>query len=202
MSCGWRWVLVSSLRTRIETTKSPVEASRVTTTKKKIQGHPHKCRKGYADVLLWPRRPSSDRLPAMQESLWNHPPYSPDLSPCNYAISGLLKRLWGSNDSPWTTMSCSTCGTGSQRSPGNLMRQPFTALCRSGTRASTARANTSDIQVLVSVPRPSARFLTILLQMKNTVFLFKSCTIIYLSFHLYVLRRSPADPTMTIVCLR
>ena len=31
--------------------QSPVESSRVTTTKK-IQGHPHKCRKGYADVLL------------------------------------------------------------------------------------------------------------------------------------------------------
>ena len=35
---------MSSFSTRIETTKSPVEASRVTTTKK-IQGHPHKCRK-------------------------------------------------------------------------------------------------------------------------------------------------------------
>ena len=51
------------LQTRIETTKSPVEASRATTTKK-IQGHPHKCRKGYADARLWPRRPPSDRLPA------------------------------------------------------------------------------------------------------------------------------------------
>ena len=38
------------------------------------------------------------------------------------------------------------------------MRQPFAAFCCSGTSASTARANTSDIQVLVSVPRPLARF--------------------------------------------
>ena len=34
MRGGWRWVLVSSLWTRIETTKSPVEASRVTTITK------------------------------------------------------------------------------------------------------------------------------------------------------------------------
>ena len=71
-SGGWRWVLVSSLRTRIETTKSPVEASRVTTTKK-IQGHPHKCRKGYANVLLWPRWPASDRLPASLLANIDHP---------------------------------------------------------------------------------------------------------------------------------
>ena len=44
-------------------------------------------------------------------------------------------------------------------SPGNFTRQPFTALCRSGTSAWTASANTSDIQVLVSVPRPPDRFL-------------------------------------------
>ena len=54
---------MSSLRTSIKTTNSTVEASRVTTTKK-IHGHPHKCRKGYADVLLWRRRPPSDGLPA------------------------------------------------------------------------------------------------------------------------------------------
>ena len=68
------------------------------------------------------------------------------------------KRLWGANDSPRTMTSCSTCGTGSQRSPGNFTRQPFTALCHSGTSALTSRGNTSDIQVLVSVPRPPARF--------------------------------------------
>ena len=68
------------------------------------------------------------------------------------------KRLWGANDWPRTTTSSSTCGTDSQRSPGNFTRQPFTYLCRSGTSASPARANTSDIQVLVSVPRPPARF--------------------------------------------
>ena len=65
-------------------------------------------------------------------------------------------RLWGANNSPRT--SSSTCGNGSRRRPGNFTRQPFTALCCSGTSASTARANTSDIQVLVSVPRPLARF--------------------------------------------
>ena len=68
------------------------------------------------------------------------------------------KRFWGARDSPRTTTSSSTCGTGSQRSPGNFTRQPFTALCRSGTSASTAKANTSDVQVLVSVPRPPVRF--------------------------------------------
>ena len=55
-------------------------------------------------------------------------------------------------------MSSSTCGTGSKHSPGDFTRQPFTTLCRSGSSASTARANTSDIQILVSVPRPPARF--------------------------------------------
>ena len=68
------------------------------------------------------------------------------------------KRLWGANDSPRTTTSSSTCGTGSQHSPGKFTRQPFKALCRSGTSASTTRANTSDIQVLVTVPKPPARF--------------------------------------------
>ena len=38
------------------------------------------------------------------------------------------------------------------------MRQPFTASCHSGTSASTARANTSSIQVLVSVIIPPARY--------------------------------------------
>ena len=50
------------------------------------------------------------------------------------------------------------CVTSSQRSPGNFTIQPFSASCCSGTSASIARANTSDIQVLVSVPRPPARF--------------------------------------------
>ena len=54
------------------------------------------------------------------------------------------------NDSPQMMTSSSKCGTSLQRSPGNFIRQPFTALCRSGTSASTARANTSDIQVLKS----------------------------------------------------
>ena len=44
--------------------------------------------------------------------------------------------------------------------------------------------------------------IAILLQMKNTVFLFKSFTTIYFSFQLYVLQRSLADQTMPIVCLR
>ena len=33
----------------------------------KIQGHPHKCRNGYADILLWPKQPPSDRLPAERD---------------------------------------------------------------------------------------------------------------------------------------
>ena len=68
------------------------------------------------------------------------------------------KRFWGANDSPRTTKSSSTCGTSSQHSPGNFTRQTFTALCRSGTSALAARANTSDIQVLVTAPRPPASF--------------------------------------------
>ena len=97
----------------------------------------------------------------LQKFKWevlSHPPYSPDLSPCDYAIFGPLKRRWWVNDSPRTTTSGSMCGTCSQHSPGNFTRQPFTALCRSGTSASTARANTSDIQVLASVPRLPAHF--------------------------------------------
>ena len=136
---------MSSLRTRIETTKSSVQESRVTTTKK-IQGHPHMCRKRYAVVLLSPRRPLSDRLLATRDSIkaqrysqtlttlrqaikskrsgklsggiillhnnarphtantitallqkfkWEvigHPPYSPDFSPCDYAIFCPLKK--------------------------------------------------------------------------------------------------------------
>ena len=101
----------------------------------------------------WPRTVNTI-MALLQKSKWDvvgHSTYSPDLSPCNYAIFGPRKRLWGANDSPRKTTSSSTCGTGSQRSPGNFTILPFTALCRSGT---TARANTSDIQVLVSVPRP------------------------------------------------
>ena len=73
-------------------------------------------------------------------------------------LSLRLRHFWspkkgseGANGSPW--MTTTTCGTGSQHSPRNFTRQPFTTLCRSGTSASTTRANTSDIQVLVSVPR-------------------------------------------------
>ena len=54
-----------------------------------------------------------------------------------------------------STRSSSTCVTGYHYSPRNFTRQTFTALCRSGT---TARVNTSDIQVLVSVPRPPVHF--------------------------------------------
>ena len=42
---------------------------------------------------------------------------------------------------------------------------------------------------------------TFLLQVKNTLFLFENFTIIYFWLHLYILRRSPADPTTPIVCL-
>ena len=112
----------------------------------KIQYHPHKCSKGYADILLSPRRPPSGRLPAVQDNsecpallanldhpspsdqiktpgkltcgvillhdnarphtantitalllkfkwqVLGHPPYSPHLPPCNYAIFGPLKK--------------------------------------------------------------------------------------------------------------
>ena len=142
-SGGWRWVLVSSLWTRIKMIKSPVEASRVTTTQK-IQGHPHKCRKGYTDIHLWPRgapflqhgttvnaqhysqtlttlrqvmklkRPGkltrgvillhdsarphmANTITALlQKFKWEilgHPPYSPALSPCDYANFDPLKKL-------------------------------------------------------------------------------------------------------------
>ena len=82
------------------------------------------------------------------------PPYSPDLSPCNYAIFGpLTKALRGkrftSDDVKQYVRNYFTMH------PGNFTRQPFTALCRSGT---TTRANTSDKQVLVSVPTPPATF--------------------------------------------
>ena len=86
----------------------------------------------------------------LQKFKWevlSHPSYSPGLSPCDYAIFRPLKRLRGANDSPRTTASSSTCRTGAQRSPGNFTRLPFTALCRNGTSASTARVNTSDMKV-------------------------------------------------------
>ena len=78
------------------------------------------------------------------------------------------KKFWSIN----------TYGTGSQRSPENFTRQSFTALCRSGTSASTARANVSDILVLVSVPRSPARFVL------NAPHIFKSrlCCIKILKF--------------------
>ena len=90
------------------------------------------------------------------------------------------ERLWGVNNSPQMMTSSSMCRTGSQCSPRNFTRQPFTTLCCSGTSASTARANASDIQVLVSVPRPPARFFLnaphILLLRKATVFWLKIFT--------------------------
>ena len=58
--------------------------------------------------------------------------------------------------------------------PG-ILREPFTTLCRSGSSASTARANICDMQVLVSVPRPPARFFL------NALY------IIYLLYVLYII---------------
>ena len=75
-------------------------------------------------------------------SLWLHYFWSP-----KKALRG--KRLTSDDD----VRQCMQ--TGSQRSPGNFTRQSFTTLCRSGTTATT---NTSDTQVLVSVPRPPACF--------------------------------------------
>ena len=85
-----------------------------------------------------------------------HPPYSPHLSPCDYAIFVPLKKamrgkLFTSDDVKQYVWNRFTM------QPQNFTRQPFTALCCSRTSASTSRANTSDIQVLVSVPRPPAR---------------------------------------------
>ena len=73
---------------------------------------------------------------------------------CDYAIFGPLKKALRNK----RFTSSSTCGTDPQRSSGNFTSQPFTALCRSGTSVSTARANTSDIQVLASVTKPPDRF--------------------------------------------
>ena len=87
-----------------------------------------------------------------------HPPYSPDPSPCDYAIFGPLKKALRGKRFTSNNDVKPMCGTSSQRSPRNFTRQPFTTLCCSGTNASTTRANTSDIQVLVSVPRPPAYF--------------------------------------------
>ena len=82
-----------------------------------------------------------------------HPPNSPVLSPCDYTIFGPLKmalrgkRVTLDNDIKQYVRNWFT-----------TQPRKFTTLCRSGTSASTARANTSDIQVLASVPRPSACF--------------------------------------------
>ena len=85
-----------------------------------------------------------------------------------------LKRLWGANDSPRRMASRNTCRTNLKRSPGNFTWQQFTALCRSGTSASTARTNISDLQVLISVPRPPAPFFFTAPHTKfNIPFLFK-----------------------------
>ena len=59
-----------------------------------------------------------------------------------------------------------------------------------------------DVGTERHLPKTDDWRLTILLQAKNTVFLFESFTIIYFSFHLYVLRHAPADPATPIVCLR
>ena len=79
-----------------------------------------------------------------------HPPYSPDLSPCDYAIFGPIKKAprgkrFTSDDDV-------------KQYVRNFTRQPFTALCHIETSASTVSANNSDILVLVSVPKPPDRF--------------------------------------------
>ena len=80
-----------------------------------------------------------------------HPLYSPDLSPSDYAIFCPLKKaLRGKRFTSDDDVK--------QNVRNWFTTQPFTALCLSGTSVSTARANTSDILVLVSVPRPPALF--------------------------------------------
>ena len=59
---------MSSLRNRIEMTKSPMEASRDTTTKK-IQGHPHKCTGKVMLTFFFDQDyPPSDRLRAVRDN--------------------------------------------------------------------------------------------------------------------------------------
>ena len=138
-----------SLRTRIETIKSPVEASRVTTTKKSKAIHtsagkimltfffdqdgpllidflqrgttmnaqgssqtlttfrqaikskrPGKISRGVTLLHDNPRPHTVNTITALLQKLkWEvlyHPPYCPDLSPCDYAIFGpLIKALRG-----------------------------------------------------------------------------------------------------------
>ena len=133
-SGGWRWVLVSLLRTRIETTKSPVEASRVTTIKN-IQSLPHKCRKGYADFILWPRWPPSDRLLQCRTTVnaqrysqtlttlsnWNDQASSPKGSFCSTTMQGLI---W-----PTQSQTLAEIQVGGSRSPSIQSKPLSLRLC-------------------------------------------------------------------------
>ena len=98
-------------------------------------------------------RESTDH--AIATEVRGHPPYSPDLSPCDYAIFDPLimalrsKRFTSDDDVKQYVWNWITT------QPREFYEAFIRALCRSGT---SARANTSDIQVLVSVPRPPARF--------------------------------------------
>ena len=112
----------------------------------------------------------------LQKFKWEvlgHPPYSPDLSPCDYAIFGQLekalkgKRFISDDDVKQYVRNWFTT------QPRYFTRQTFTALCRSGTSASTARTTTSDMQVLVSVPGPPARFFLNAPHRKRKSFVYK-----------------------------
>ena len=149
MGCGWRWVLVSSLRTRIETTKSPMEAPRVTTNKNGLKAIHTRAGKvilkfffdqdgpflieflqhgttvnsqSYSHSLIIVHQAMKSKRPEtltrvvilfhdnarfhtaititalLQKFKWEvpgHPPYSPDLSPCDYAIFGPIEKALG-----------------------------------------------------------------------------------------------------------
>ena len=88
---------VIPLNQNLNKKKSPVEAPRVTTTTKRIQGHSHKCRKGYADIFIRTRWPPSDKLSAAQDNSeckvlsakLDHP------SPCDQIETTRQAHPWG-----------------------------------------------------------------------------------------------------------
>ena len=202
---------MSSLGTRIEMTKSPVETSRVTTTKNPKVIHTSAGKviltfffdqdgpllidfqqrgttvnaQGYSQTLTTLRQAFKSKRPGkltrlvfllhdnarphtantitalLQKFKWEvlgNPPYSPDFYPCDYAIFGLINKAVRSKQFTLDDEVKQYVRSWLTTQPREFYEQPFTVLCRSGTSASTARANTSDIQVLVSVPRPPVRF--------------------------------------------
>ena len=98
-------------------------------------------------------------------------PYSLDPSPCHYVIFGPLKKArsckWSTSDDEVKQYVRNRLITQTQEFYETVIHR----LCRSVTSASTASANTSDIEVLLSVPRPPARFFLNAPHMSNRVVL-------------------------------